>query len=372
LFVSHFLRLQAVLLVLCCASLAHAGSTWGPDSHGKPCPDNSCCQPPCTGPGGSSSGMPSYSVNLMSIGVIVEDTPLSYKPPIGPAIDFKLTYNQKDVDQPSPIPFGNFGPLWAFNWLEYIQDDPAQAGSNVMLYLSNGQGRLYGGYNSGTGSFTMEPQTGAVLVRTSASPITYERRLPDGSKEVFSASDGSSSYPRRIFLKQRIDALGNAVTMTYDAQMRLTGIADARGQTSVLHYDHPTNSLLVTGIDDPFGRSVGFAYDANGNLHSITDAIGMTSSFAYGSGSRVQSMTTPYGTTSFDYHEENVDFPNGNYHFWLIVTDPLGHASRYEFLQGALGISNTDPSNQIPVVPGLTIQTNYFRGCPRKRSCLRV
>jgi RHS repeat-associated protein len=360
LFVSHFLRLQAVLLVLCCASLAHAGSTWGPDSHGKPCPDNSCCQPPCTGPGGSSSGMPSYSVNLMSIGVIVEDTPLSYKPSIGPAVDFKLTYNQKDVDQPSPIPFGNFGPLWAFNWLEYIQDDPAQAGSNVMLYLSNGQGRLYGGYNSGTGSFTMEPQTGAVLVRTSVSPITYERRLPDGSKEVFSASDGSSSYPRRIFLKQRIDALGNAVTMTYDAQMRLVGIADARGQTSVLHYDHPTNSLLVTGIDDPFGRSVGFAYDASGNLYSITDAIGMTSSFAYGSGSAMQSMTTPYGTTSFDYHVQNPP-PNANYRFWLIVTDPLGHASRYEFRHQAPGIGSTDPSNQIPAVPSVTITNNYFQ-----------
>jgi YD repeat-containing protein len=255
--------------------------------------------------------MPTYSVNLMSIGVIVEDTPLSYKPPIGPAIDFQLTYNQKDVDQPSPIPFGNFGPLWAFNWLEYIQDDPTQAGSNVMLYLPNGQGRLYSGYNSGTGAFTMERQTGAVLVRTSASPITYERRLPDGSKEVFSASDGSSTSPRRIFLKQHFDVQGNAVTMTYDAQMRLTGIVDAHGQTSVLHYNHPTNPLLVTSIDDPFGRSVGFAYDANGNLHSITDAIGMTSTFAYGSGSRVQSMTTPYGTTSFDYPRNMSIFRTG-------------------------------------------------------------
>ncbi len=376
-FVSNFLWLQAVLLIFCCASPVHAGVTYGPDPHGKPCPDNRCCQPTCTGPGGSSSGgsssggpasggpsvssgMPVYSVNLMSIGVIVEDTPMSYKPSIGPAVDFQLTYNQKDVDQPSSIPFGNFGPLWAFNWIEYIQDDPTQAGSNVMLYLPNGQGRVYGGYNSGTGAFTMEPQTGAVLVRTSASPITYERRLPDGSKEVFSASDGSSTNPRRIFLTRRIDAKGNAVAMTYDAQMRLTGIADALGHVSVLHYNHPTNALLVTSIDDPFGRSVGFAYDASGNLHSITDAIGMTSSFAYGSGSAMQSMTTPYGTTSFDYHVQNPP-PNGSYRFWLIVTDPLGHASRYEFMHGAPGIGSTDPSNQIPVVPGVTITNNYFQ-----------
>jgi RHS repeat-associated protein len=323
------------------------GFTNGPDPHGKPCQGTSCCTS-CSGPGGSS-GMPSYGVNPMLIGVILQDTPLSYKPPLGPSIDFQLTYNQKDADQPSTFTFGNVGPKWAFNWIEYIQDDPAHIGTNVMLYLPDGQGRLYSGYNATTQTFSPEPQTGANLVRVSTS--TYERRMPDGSKEVFSASDGSSMYPRRIFLTHRIDPQGHSVTLGYDIYQRLSTITDLWGRVSTLQYGVSGNMYLVSGINDPFGRHVTLAYDSNGRLSSITDAIGMTSTFGYTGDSTIQDLTTPYGTTHFEY------VANG-YHYTLDITDVLGNVSRYEFSQ-QYSIPN-DPASLVP--SGMPARNAYLAG----------
>lgn len=99
---------------------AYGGLATGSDPHGKPCvnPPSCCCFGSAaggssgSGASGSSdsNGMPTYSVNPMLIGLVLHDTPLSYRPPKGPAIDFQITYNQKDTDQPSSFTFGNLGP----------------------------------------------------------------------------------------------------------------------------------------------------------------------------------------------------------------------------------------------------------------------
>ena len=46
--------------------------------------------------------------------------------------------------------------------------------------------------------------------------LPYIVTNPDGSKEVYGQSDGSTSAPRRVFLTQLIDPQGNATTLTYD------------------------------------------------------------------------------------------------------------------------------------------------------------
>ncbi len=322
-----------------------AGSTSAPDPQGNPC-EGECCDP-CSGAGGPS-GMPTYRVNPVLIGVVLQDTPLSYTPPKGPAIGFTLTYNQKDSDQPTTFTYGNVGPKWTFNWIEYIQDNPAQAGSQVMLYLPGGQGRNYSGYNATTQAFAREPQTGAILYRVSASPIKYERRQPDGSKQVFEESDGNTAYPRRVFLTKRIDAKGNEVTLGYDSSHRLSSITDATGQVSTIQYNGKA-SLLISGISDPFGRTASLSYDSSGRLSSITDAIGMTSDFGYGSGSTITSLTTPYGTTQFEYSTSGT-YSSG--YLRLDTTDVAGNVSRYEFRHAAPGVSSTDT-----VVPSCTGNT---------------
>ncbi len=282
-------------------------------------------------------GMPVYAFNSMLASLRITDTPVGYQPPVGPPVFTTLTYHQKESDQPSTFNFYNLSQKWTINWLTYIQDDPATAGANVLRYQAGGGGTTYSGYSSSTGAFTPEREKAAVLVRTSASPITYELRLADGSKSVFSASNGATSYPRRIFLKTMTDAQGNSLTLNYDSQMRLTSIVDTIGQSTTFSYTN-SNPLLVTKITDPFGRSATIGYDASGRLSSITDVIGMNSTFGYDSGTFIQSMTTPYGTTTFLQQQVSTT------QYWIQATDPTGHTERTEFRHTAPGISYSDPT----------------------------
>ena len=215
------------------------------------------------------------------------------------------------------------------------------------MYMLRGGLRRYAGYNGTTGEFTPESKTGAQLVRTSSS--SYERRLPDGSKHVYAQSDGASSGSRRVFLSKVVDSTGNAISLEYDAQMRLTGLVDAIGQRTQLRYGDSQKPLLLTGVTDPFGRSSEFAYDASGRFNSLTDAIGMKSNFEYDATTFIKSMTTPYGVTTFSYGE------NGTTR-WLEITDPKGEKERVEYSHGAAGIPFTE--SQVP--GGVTSPFNTY------------
>ncbi len=84
---------------------------------------------------------------------------------------------------------------------------------------------------------------------------------------------------------------------------------------------------LVSQITDPFGRTATFNYNNIGNLISVTDMIGMTSSFSYTppntwnpySEDWVTTMTTPYGTTTFDYTGSEIEGTS-----FTKKTDPMG------------------------------------------------
>lgn len=296
-------------------------------------------------------GMPYYRVHSMLVSLNIRDTPVSHTPPIGPAVPVTVTYSQREANQPTTFNFFNFGHKWAFNWLSYVQDDPQSPGNQVMIYLPGGGSRDYGGYDASTGSFAPEQRTGAQLVRASSSPLRYERRMPDGSLYVYAQSDEAAYYPRRVFLTEKVDKAGNAVSLQYDAQQRLITITDALGQATTLGYEDPDYPLRVTGASDPFGRTAHFVYDDSGRLISITDAIGLTSTFQYNSGTFINAMTTPYGTTRFAYGESGTTR-------WLEITDPKGEKERVEFRHGAPGI----PFSESPVPSGMNVFNRYING----------
>lgn len=355
---SWFRSACAALALVVAASTAQAGTTSTNDPHGYP----PGCPPDCSGAGGHSGGsggagggtgggagggatsptpgMPVYSISPMLISLTMRDTPLSYRPPVGPAMDVTLSYNQLDIDQPTHFTYSNLGPKWTFNWLGYVQDDPNAPGSSkTLVYLETGPGRLYSGYDAGTGAFAPEPETGAQLVRVQASPVTYERRFPDGSKDVFAEDDGSSQYPRRIFLTRRVDAQGNAVSLAYDDQHRLTQVADTHGHALAFDYADAERPFLITGAHDSFGRSVSLDYDASGRLAGVTDAIGMHSSFGYDGGTNITSLSTPYGETTFSSHQSGT-------RRWIDITNANGDTSRMEFNQAVSGVPFSE--SQVP------------------------
>lgn len=249
----------------------------------------------------AARGLVQYDVHGMLVSLNLRDTPVGYRPARGPSAEVTFTYNQREAYQPATFGYFNVGPKWTLNWLSYIQDDPAVPGGSVLRAAAGGGAVLYGGYNATSGAFTAETRDAARLVRLVGQngAVSYERRLADGSVEVYAQSSGATAYPRRLFLIRLIDPAGNAVALTYDSQLRLTTLTDASGRITTFGYELAAKPLLLTRVTDPFGRSANLTYDASGRLASITDVLGLVSSFTYDAGNFITAMTTPYGTTQF-------------------------------------------------------------------------
>jgi YD repeat-containing protein len=224
--------------------------------------------------GGCDRAMAQYNMHSMLVSLSVSDTPLFYSPARGPGGDFTVTYNQRETNQPAVFVTSNFGPQWAGNWLSYLVDDPSNSGEDVTLLVAGGGARVFTEFYINPSSSRPDPQSMAVLVRTSAS--SYEERFPDGSKQVYDVASPTTGYGRKIFLTKRVDAAGNAVTLAYDNSFRLVSVTDATGKTSTFSYEMAADPLKITKITDPFQRTAIFAYDASGRLAKITDMIGIT------------------------------------------------------------------------------------------------
>jgi RHS repeat-associated protein len=303
-----------------------------------------------------SAPMARYSAHAMSASLNIEDTPFGYAPPRGPRIDFIIIYNQRD-----PAPFhgfscSNLGPRWGCNWFSYINDDPTDPSAKATVFVPGGGTEVYSGFSSGTQTYSPDLQSQAVLVRIS--PSSYEKHLPDGSKLVYSQSDGATTYPRRIFMTQVVDPAGNAVTISFDPSFRITAITDALGQVTTLSYELPDDPLKITKVTEPFptGRSAKFTY-ANKQLAIITDEIGIQSQLHYAPGTDfIDSITTPYGTSHFATGTAGSNK-------WIEMTDPLGGKERVEYRDRAPGISASDPPASVPAGfanSGLDVANTFY------------
>jgi len=92
---------------------------------------------------GKCKGMAVSSVHLMLVSLNLTDEPVGYTPPLGPAVDFTVRYNQRDAFQPSTFTYSNFGPKWTFDWLSYITDNPLSPSADVNYYIMGGGTRTF-------------------------------------------------------------------------------------------------------------------------------------------------------------------------------------------------------------------------------------
>ncbi|MBW8782578.1 MAG: hypothetical protein JF599_11920 [Verrucomicrobia bacterium] len=249
-------------------------------------------------------GMAEASIYPMRATLTIGDTPIFYNPPVGPAMEFALRYSHLASNQPAQFTFSNFGPDWVFNWQSYLTVDASQ---NITVAVRTGGSEVYN-YS------VMDNVNNVYLPNLTSQAVvaivngTYERRLPDGSKEVFNQADGTG----RFFLTQVVDAQGNSVFIHYDASFRITYILDALNQQTTLTYASSAvgsaGFYKITRITDPFGRSAQFTYDSTfTNLITITDVVGITSQFTYDKGTFIDSLTTPYGRTLFYQYVPTAD-----------------------------------------------------------------
>jgi RHS repeat-associated protein len=295
--------------------------------------------------------MATASVHLMLVNLHLQDSPVGYRPPVGPAVEFEVCYNHRDAFQPGNFTYSNFGSKWTCDWISYITDNPQSPSADVNYYLSGGGASTFTGFDPATQTFAFEQYYQTRLTRTGAA--SYEMLWPDGSKLVFSQSDGSVGTSRKVFLTQMQDPFGNAVTLTYDSNLRLTAITDAIGQVTALTYGLTNDLYKITKVTDPFGRFALFDYDATNRLSKITDVIGITSQFNYeGSGDFINSLTTPYGTTSFTRGGTNTTR-------WLETLLPDGSRERVEFNQTITSTPMNDPAATVPT--GMVTTDDYLQ-----------
>jgi len=320
---------------------------------GVPADDPEC--PPCGGGGPGPGGMPSYSFHPTTASLLINDQPLGYAPPVGPDMTFRLTYNQRTGKIPQTFGYGHVGSLWSHNWLSYVTDNlfsvtPPNEVWNVYL-----RGNGYEAYSSFD---PIDPLSRAALVKVTSNPIRYERRLPDGTVEVFTVPDRAETLPaRRIFLSSIVDPQGLTVSFTYDSQFRLAAVTDALGQVTTLEYLDAADQTRLTKVTDPFGRFATIGYDATGRIASLTDVIGLTASFTYDVGDFIAAMTTPYGTTTFRQEGGNPGTPDPNFRR-IEATDPLGATERLEFHRTSTLLPAQAPIGEVPT--GFAMANDYL------------
>ncbi len=302
-----------------------------PDARGPDDPNLKC---------GCSGGMASWGMLTALVGLTIADTPLRYAPARGAGVAFTVRYNQMEDSQPQVFTYWNVGPRWTTDWLAYLEDDPSNPAQPVSAYHRGGGVEVSSGYDVSTGGYEPERRSRAVIVRASADPIRYERRLPDGSVEEYAQPDGALTSPRKVFLTKTTEPDGDTLTFTYDEQLRLVAITDAVGQVTTLTYggDDP---LRLTKVTDPFGREALLDYTGQGLLASITDVIGIVSRFGY-EGDFIRTLTTPYGTTRFAFAQRT----DGTR--ILEAIDALGGRERLEFRSSQTLPGEAAPSGYYP------------------------
>ena len=317
------------------------GQVPGPDPNAfTPCDSKTCSE--C-----NTHAMARYSAHLMLVSLNIVDTPIGYTPPRGPAVEFTVTYNQRDYTSQYNPNYSNLGVGWTFDWFSYIADNGADTNrDSVSRYVSGGGVVIHGGYNSSTGIYS--PDRDGKVLQYIATNDTYELAFPDGSKQIFGQPGTASPGPRNVFLTGIKDPAGNTVQIFYDELGRISYVNDALGQTTTLYYDMvgDANQYKITRVEDPFGRTAYFEYDTLGRLTKITDIIGISSAFEYDPVyyGYIKRMTTPYGTSTFDFGGD----PSGNR--WLTMTDPNGDTEKVIYqdngyagseLEAPPGVDNT-------------------------------
>ncbi len=287
-------------------------------------------------------GMPRASAVLMLCSLRLSDTPLRYKPPVGPLIALNLVYNQREASQPSTFDYGNFGQQWVSNWLSFVDEIgtslPGGASGapspgivfTPIVRVPGGGSAIYpssGIFHTVPASYDYGFQMKSHVHLFKVDANTYQQVNPDGSVFVYGLRTGPA-FSYRYFLTQAIDPSGNTETFSYDSSARLLAISDAIGQVTTLSYGDPLDSLHITGVMDPFQRTCSIEYDSLGRLVSITDILGLKSTVNYsGSSTFISSLITPYGTSIFSFSDIGADR-------FLYLTDPLGGTEEVHYIAG--------------------------------------
>lgn len=255
----------------------------------------------------------------------------------GLAVEFRRTYNSLSTA------VGTLGLGWTHTFAAHLE----LLGGGAVAYIS-GDGARSVFVPDGGGGFLRPPGQLAVL---SSAGGGFDLLTPEQIRYHFDASGvlqtitdrngniiGSTYVSGR--LTQVTDTVGRAITLAYDPNGRLSGLAgagltvgftydasgrletvtDVRGFTTRYTYD--ANGRLATIIDANNHRLVLNTYGADGRVSEQVDARGNHTTFAWNATSETSTMTDARGGTWIDRYAGGI---------LLSSTDPLGNVVRYGF-----------------------------------------
>ena len=173
----------------------------------------------------------------------------------------------------------------------------------------------------------------------------------------------SGYYESEALLTQKTDPLGNNVNLFYQLYtnsigvfFRLTQVVDCDNKTNTFAYASNTSSNIQQ-IVTPYNQVASFGYDSSGNLTNVTDAVTNSSGLTWDSNGRVSTLNTPYGTTRFNYYDQdlpgtNDSSVNGDYgtvNRAVTVSDPSGGTNIYVYSFNASAVASMQfATNVIP------------------------
>jgi RHS repeat-associated protein len=195
-------------------------------------------------------------------------------------VSFDVSYNSQLLNQ------GPMGKGWGHNFETHVKELPN--GDIDFYWNANRVNRFV--YN-GTGTYSSPDLATRYDTLIKNADGSYALKRKDQSIYEF------NSAGRLLQIKNKH---GQAITLAYDADGRLTTITEAvSGRSLALQYNA---GGLVSAAVDPLGRQVTFTYDANHNLTRITDAAGYSTDYTYDAAGNItaeqpataeQSFTTP-------------------------------------------------------------------------------
>ncbi|MDX2032730.1 MAG: RHS repeat-associated core domain-containing protein [Blastocatellia bacterium] len=225
------------------------------------------------GGGGSSVGLPRWSVNLANYNLIVQDTDFVYGGR-GPSVGLTRTYNA-DASFESV-----FGRSWTFNYNIHLVFEP-----RGMVTVVREGGKKDSFSPRGDGTHTPPRWTHDRLIKN-----------PDGTYRLIrKRSRATQHFNAQGRLVRITDRNDNSVTLQYQGD-RLISVTDAVGRVTRFRYNAGGK---IDEVTDPLGRKATFGYDANGNLISYVDMANQQVSYTYDRRGYMSSLTTPGGTTLF-------------------------------------------------------------------------
>ena len=127
-------------------------------------------------------------VHLMLVSLNINDEPVGYSPPVGPASGSQFATTSAMPSHPSNFNYSNLGPKWTFDWLSYITDDPSNPLADVRYYIMGGGTRTFKG-----STVAPRPTRSSNLIRPGSParrPNSYEMISRDGTRKVFSQRRG--------------------------------------------------------------------------------------------------------------------------------------------------------------------------------------